>query len=89
MAKGYTQRRGIDYQDTFSPVMQPTVLRSLLAIGAEKDWEMEQVEDGIFIWGTGRGVVYSIAPRYMCGGSTCASSSIQYLWFNLFATIVS
>ena len=44
VAKGYTQRRGIDYQDTFSPVMQPTVLRSLLAIGAEKDWEMEQVD---------------------------------------------
>jgi hypothetical protein len=44
VAKGFTQRKGQDYDKTFAPVMQTTLLRTLLATGAEKNWEIDHVD---------------------------------------------
>lgn len=40
MAKGFTQRFGCDYEDTFAPTAQMVTLRAFLAICAVKDLEL-------------------------------------------------
>jgi hypothetical protein len=44
VAKGYSQISGIDYFDTFAPVVRLESLRALLAIAAVKDLEMKQLD---------------------------------------------
>ena len=44
IAKGYTQREGIDYEETFSPVVRFASLRAILAIVAKLDLELVQID---------------------------------------------
>ena len=44
VAKGYSQREGIDYQEIFFPVVRHTSIRMLLAITTTGDYELEQMD---------------------------------------------
>ena len=44
MAKGYTQREGVDYEETFSPVAMLKSIRILLSIAAALDYEIWQMD---------------------------------------------
>lgn len=44
VAKGYSQREGIDYQEVFSPVVKHVSIRFLLAITVNEDLELEQLD---------------------------------------------
>ncbi len=44
VAKGFTQRPGIDFEETFSPVVKHDSLRAVLAVAAEKDLHMLQLD---------------------------------------------
>ena len=44
VAKGYMQVPGIDFQETFSPVIKLKSIRLLLAIAVEKDLEVHQMD---------------------------------------------
>ena len=44
MAKGYRQRQGVDYDETFSPVTMIKSIRILLAIAAHYDYEVWQMD---------------------------------------------
>ncbi|XP_057744701.1 uncharacterized protein LOC130962513 [Arachis stenosperma] len=44
VAKGFTQVPGIDYLNTFSPVVNLSTLRIVLAIAAMKGWFLKQVD---------------------------------------------
>lgn len=44
VAQGFSQVKGLHYQETFAPVVSKEALRVLIALGAKRDWEMEQVD---------------------------------------------
>ena len=44
VAKGYDQRLGIDYKETFSPVVKPETIRTVLSIVVMKGWDLRQMD---------------------------------------------
>jgi hypothetical protein len=44
VAKGYTQTYGVDYQETFSPVVKLSIVRILLSLAANLDWPLHQFD---------------------------------------------
>ena len=44
VAKGFPQRPGVDFEETFSPVVKHDSLRAVLAIAAERDLNMLQLD---------------------------------------------
>ncbi|KAJ4724427.1 Retrovirus-related Pol polyprotein from transposon TNT 1-94 [Melia azedarach] len=63
VARGFTQREGVDYNEIFSPVVRHTSIRVLLAIVAHQDLELEQldVKTAFLAWRVGRGDIHDSA----------------------------
>ena len=44
MAKGYAQKEGIDYEETFTPVARYMSIRSVISLVARMGWEIHQMD---------------------------------------------
>lgn len=44
VAKGFSQVKGVDYTETFSPVVRGSTLRLLLALAAKRNMEIEHLD---------------------------------------------
>jgi histone deacetylase 1/2 len=44
VAKGFKQRYGIDYEETFSPVVKSATIRLALAISVSRGWSLRQLD---------------------------------------------
>ena len=44
VAKGFKQQYGIDYEDTFSPVIKATTIRIILSMAISRGWSLRQLD---------------------------------------------
>jgi hypothetical protein len=44
VAKGFKQRFGIDYEDTFSLIVKPATIRTILSIVVSRGWNLHQLD---------------------------------------------
>jgi histone deacetylase 1/2 len=44
VAKGFKQRYGVDYEDTFSPVIKHATIRTILSIAVSRGWSLRQLD---------------------------------------------
>ncbi|GJV21539.1 retrotransposon protein, putative, ty1-copia subclass [Tanacetum coccineum] len=80
VARGFTQRAGIDYNEVFSPVVRHTSIRVILALTACKDYELEQLDvKTTFLHGNLEEVIYMRQPPgYEQGNKVCLLKKYLY-----------
>ena len=44
MAKGYAQKEGINYEETFAPVARYTSIRSIISLATQMGWKIHQID---------------------------------------------
>jgi hypothetical protein len=61
--RGFTQRLGVDYDETFSPVVKPATVRVVLYLALSHNWPIHQLDvKNAFLHGTLTEIVYCVQP---------------------------
>ena len=56
---GFSQQQGLDYDETFNPVVKPTTIRMVLCLAISSDWPIHQLDiKNAFLYGTINETVY-------------------------------
>jgi hypothetical protein len=44
VARGFSQKEGIDYEETFAPIARYTSIRTIIALAAKMKWKLHQMD---------------------------------------------
>uniref|UniRef100_A0A2N9IRW0 BED-type domain-containing protein n=1 Tax=Fagus sylvatica TaxID=28930 RepID=A0A2N9IRW0_FAGSY len=98
VAKGFHQQHGIDFQETFSPVVKPPTVRLILALAVTYNWPLQQLDvRNAFLHGVLQEEVYmsqppgyvaSHLPQHVCRlhKSIYGLKQAPRAWFESFTT---
>ena len=71
VVRGFEQREGIDYNETFASVVKPIRYKAIFAIAAANDWEIYQMDVKItYLYGRVDEEIYVEQPTGLDDGST-------------------
>ncbi|PRQ57405.1 putative RNA-directed DNA polymerase [Rosa chinensis] len=63
VAKGFHQQQGIDYDETFSPVIKPATIRTVITLAVSRGWSLRQLDvKNAFLHGILKEDVYMVQP---------------------------
>jgi len=61
--RGFTQRPGVDFAETFSPVVKPATVRTVLSLALSRQWPVHQLDvKNAFLHGTLTETVFAAQP---------------------------
>jgi len=96
--RGFTQRPGIDFDETFSPVVKPAIVRTVLSLALSRSWPIHQLDvNNAFLQGNLSLTVYCVQPSgfedsahpdYVCklNHSLYGLKQAPRTWFSQFAS---
>ena len=63
VAKGYMQKHGVNYEETFAPVVKMTTIQTVIALATAKGWYLHQMDiKNAFLQGELNEEVYMVQP---------------------------
>ncbi|GKA40896.1 ribonuclease H-like domain-containing protein [Tanacetum coccineum] len=101
VANGRSQQQGIDCDETFSPVVKPATIRTVLSLAVSREWPIHQLDvKNAFLHGHLTETVYmhqppgfvdSVHPDYVCHlqRSLYGLKQAPRAWFQHFASFVT
>ncbi|GJQ94000.1 ribonuclease H-like domain-containing protein [Tanacetum coccineum] len=101
VANGSTQLEGVDVDETFSPVVKPGTIRTVLSLAASRHWPIHQLDvKNAFLHGDLSETVYmhqppgfrdSVHPDYVCllQRSLYGLKQASRAWFQRFASYIT
>lgn len=100
VCRGFSQQHGIDFDETFSPVVKPSTIRVVLSLAVSTSWPIHQLDvKNAFLHGTLNETVYcqqpsgfenSSSPNLVCllQKSLYGLKQAPRAWFQRFATFI-
>uniref|UniRef100_A0A2N9HWY9 Reverse transcriptase Ty1/copia-type domain-containing protein n=1 Tax=Fagus sylvatica TaxID=28930 RepID=A0A2N9HWY9_FAGSY len=77
VAKGFHQQAGVDFAETFSPVVKPPTVRIILSLAAQNQWSLRQLDvSNAFLHGLLKETVFMAQPLGFVNSFTSFSPSV-------------
>jgi hypothetical protein len=97
VVRGFEQKEGVDFHETFASVVKPMSYKAIFAMAAAYDWEIEQMDvKTAFLYGDIDTEIYMELPSGCGVSGTCRLNKALYglkqsprVWYNTLASFLA